>query len=335
MERNPATFLCGCLLLLGISTGAAQRGVDVIRSGGIVRVGLIGSRLFFRFVLLRTAVTRLIFLFSWSLRLIRFFIVIPRPIFAGQSLRAGTGCSIRCNAFPYPRTGNRLFRSGAFCTGSGNNLKQPGKNFARRTPGSGGNCLILMLFAKLDVVFNVMPAADQDKTDDFPALLCGSGGHGCVQLRYQPEDCLDTLVAQRRLAIFDLAVQGIGEHDLQNGMEDVTGAGIFHFHHLRYSAHVLILVIAHDRQVIAEYTGKIGENPAFDVSILQHIGNVECNLHRKLQIPRIQFHIFPEIAFVGGIPGGFQIWGRRIPLEFRQIIHVSLLYQKIGIQHMT
>ena len=192
-----------------------------------------------------------------------------------------------------------------------------------------------MLFAKLDIVFNVMPAADQDKADDFPALLCGSGGHGCVQLRYQPEDRLNTLVAQGRLAIFDLAVQGIGEHDLQNGMEDVTGAGIFHFHHLRYSAHVLILVIAHDRQVIAEYAGKISENPAFDVSILQHVGNVERNLHGKLQIPRIQFHIFPEITFVGGIPGGFQIWGRRIPLEFRQVIHVGLLYQKIGIQHMT
>ena len=192
-----------------------------------------------------------------------------------------------------------------------------------------------MLFAKLDVVFNVMPAADQDKTDDFPAFLCGSGGHGCVQLRYQPEDRLDTFVAQGRLAIFDFAVQGIGEHDLQNGMEDVTGAGIFRFHHLRYSAHVLILVIAHDRQVIAEYAGKIGENPAFDVSVLQHIGNVACNLHRKFQIPRIQFHIFPEVAFVGGIPGGFQIWGCRIPLEFRQVIHVGLLCQKIGIQYMT
>ena len=32
-----------------------------------------------------------------------------------------------------------------------------------------------------------------------------------------------------------------------------------------------ILVIAHDRQVIAENAGKIGENPAFDVSVLQHI----------------------------------------------------------------
>ena len=199
----------------------------------------------------------------------------------------------------------------------------------------GPTAEILMLFAKLDIVFNVMPAADQDKADDFPALLCGSGGHGCVQLRYQPEDRLDTLVAQGRLTIFDLAVQGIGEHDLQNGMEDVTGAGILHFHHLRYSAHVLILVIAHDRQVIAEYAGKIGENPAFDVSVLQHIGNVACNLHRKFQIPRIQFHIFPEVAFVGGIPGGFQIWGCRIPLEFRQVIHVGLLCQKIGIQYMT
>ena len=335
MERNPAAFLCSSLLLLGISAGTAQWGTDVVRTGGIVRIGLIGSRLFFRFILLRTAVTRLVFLFAWSLRLIRFFIVIPRPVFAGQSLRAGTGCSIRCDAFPYFRTGNRLFGSGAFRAGSGDNLKQPGKNFARRTPGSGGNCLILMLFAKLDVVFNVMPAADQDKTDDFPAFLCGSGGHGCVQLRYQPEDRLDTLVAQGRLTIFDLAVQGIGEHDLQNGMEDVTGAGILHFHHLRYSAHVLILVIAHDRQVIAEYAGKIGENPAFDVSVLQHIGNVACNLHRKFQIPRIQFHIFPEVAFVGGIPGGFQIWGCRIPLEFRQVIHVGLLCQKIGIQHMT
>ena len=122
---------------------------------------------------------------------------------------------------------------------------------------------------------------------------------------------------------------------MQDGLENVTGAIAFHFYQLRHSTHILILVITHDRKVISEYTRKVSKNPAFDVSIIQHICDIGCNLHRKLQIPGFQLYILPEVTFVGGIPGRFQIRGCRVPFEFSQVIHVGLLDQKIRIQHMT
>ena len=205
VEWNPTAFLCDRFLLFRSTAGSLQWSANIIRYGGIVRVRT-RCRIFFRAV-----VPRLVFLFSRCPRLIWFFAIIPRPVLADQGLRAAAGCSVCRNPSPCPRTGNRSAGTGAFCTGSGNNLKQAGQNFTSRASGTGGGCFVLTLLAKLNVVLNVMPATDQDKTDDFPALLCESGGDSRIQLRYQLEYCLDTFIAQGRFVILDLTVQGIGE----------------------------------------------------------------------------------------------------------------------------
>ena len=193
----------------------------------------------------------------------------------------------------------------------------------------------MLLLAQFDVVLDMMPASDHYQTDDLPALLCRCRRNCFIQLGDQLKHRLNALITQGRIIILDFTEQSIGEHDLQNRLEDMTGAIVLSFNQLRHGTHVLELTIPHDRQIIAQNAGKLRQNPILNVSILQDICNEGCDLHRKLQILRIQFDILPEVPLIGSIPGGLQIRRCRIPLVFGQVVHVGLLGQKIRIQHVA
>ena len=110
---------------------------------------------------------------------------------------------------------------------------------------------------------------------------------------------------------------------------------ILPFDQLRHGAHFFVLVVSHDRQVIAQNTGKLGKDPVLDVSILQHIGDEGRNQHGILQIPPVQLHIVPEVSLIGNVPGSLQLRWCRIPFVFLQEVQIRLLRQKIGIQHVA
>ena len=159
----------------------------------------------------------------------------------------------------------------------------------------------------------MVPQPDKDLTDDLPSILCRCGRNCIIDLGQQLENGLDPHIGKRCISIFDLTKECIGQHDLQNRLEDVAGAIIFLFDQLRHRRHILVLVIPHHGQIITEYTRELGKHPAFNIAVFQHICDKERDVHGKLHIARICLYIFPEVFLVLCICSILQHWRCRVP----------------------
>ena len=118
---------------------------------------------------------------------------------------------------------------------------------------------------------------------------------------------------------------------MQDRLEDMATAIIFSLDQLCHSAHFLVLMISHNREVISQHTRELRKDPVFDVAILQYISDEGCDEHGKLHVSPVQLHVVPEVSFVGNVSGVLQIRRCRIPFEFLQVIQIRLLCQEIGI----
>ena len=77
-----------------------------------------------------------------------------------------------------------------------------------------------------------MPKAYQNEADVLPAFFRRGSRQSIVNVRYQLEYRLDPVITQRCFTILDLTELSIREHDLQDGIEDVTLAIHFLLDHL-------------------------------------------------------------------------------------------------------
>ena len=170
---------------------------------------------------------------------------------AAASFRLAFFC-LSCRLRPFPGSGCHTDRThfGDRCAAalaghraSGHCLQNLRDGLGQRFCGTGRLGLLLALFADLQEILDIVPAANQYEIDDLEPFFSGGIDNGGVQIVDQFEHDLDTLIAEGSISVLDFTELHIRQHDLQDALKDMAVPVILFLDKLRYRRNALILLL--------------------------------------------------------------------------------------------
>ena len=180
----------------------------------------------------------------------------------------------------------------------------------------------------------VLPAADEHEVDCVQTLARRWVDHRAIQLRQEAEDKLYALIAQRFLAVLQLAVLDVGEQQLQNALHDVAALG-FALFELRHRGYGSPLLFAQDAQIFTEHAGELGEHTVFYVAVLEHVCDILRDMHQRVHVLRVCVYEIPKRLFASYVLHARELWLFRVPDMGREVVAVSLRGQEVREQAVT
>ena len=173
------------------------------------------------------------------------------PFRAAASFRLAFFC-LGCRLRPFPGSGCHTDRThfGDRCAAalaghraSGYCLQKLRDGLGQRLCGTGRLGLLLVLFADLQEILDIVPAANQYEIDDLEPFFSGGIDNGGVQIVDQFEHDLDSLIAEGSISVLDFTELHIRQHDLQDALKDMAVPVILFLDKLRYRRNALILLL--------------------------------------------------------------------------------------------